>query len=157
MNETMVTVVGNVVSDPTLRVTSGGVKVTSFRLASTERRYDRGVGGWCDGDTIYWSVSCWRRSAENVADSLAKGQPVVVHGRLRERAYEVEGQRRTSLEIEATTVGHDLSRGVARFRKAVPSGPGGGGGGEGATVTTLPTEPVTAAGPGAAPAEDIPA
>jgi single-strand DNA-binding protein len=158
MNETMVTVVGNVVSDPTLRVTSGGAKVSSFRLASTERRYDRVAGGWRDGDTVYWQVSCWRRAAENVADSLAKGQPVVVHGRLRERRYEVEGQLRTSLEIEASTVGHDLSRGVARFRKAAPAGPRDGASGVEATVTTLPTDAALADGSPSAPAaNDIPA
>ena len=158
MKETLVTVVGNVVTDPTLRVTSGGAKVTKFRLASTERRYDKLAGGWRDGDTIYWWVSCWRRAAENVADSLAKGQPVVVHGRLRENRYEVEGQPRTSLEIEASTVGHDLSRGVARFRKAAPGpGGGGGGGGQDATVTTLPTEPAPTGPPGVPAAEDIPA
>jgi single-strand DNA-binding protein len=157
MNETMVTVVGNVVSDPTLRVTSGGAKVASFRLASTERRFDRGVGGWRDGDTIFWQVSCWRRAAENVADSLVKGQPVVVHGRLRERGYEVEGQRRTSLEIEASTVGHDLSRGVARFRKAAPPAPGGAGGPADATVTALPTDAAPAGPAGAPPVDDVPA
>jgi single-strand DNA-binding protein len=152
MNETMVTVVGNVVSDPTLRVTSGGAKVSSFRLASTERRYDKVAGGWRDGDTTYWQVSCWRRAAENVADSLAKGQPVIVCGRLRERRYEVEGERRTSLEIDASAVGHDLSRGVARFRKAVASGAGSGDGRE-ATVTTLPTDPAPVDPPGAGAAE----
>jgi single-strand DNA-binding protein len=157
MKETLVTVVGNVVTDPTLRVTSGGAKVTKFRLASTERRYDKVTGGWRDGDTIFWWVSCWRRAAENVADSLAKGQPVVVHGRLRENRYEVEGQPRTSLEIDASTVGHDLSRGVARFRKAAPPGPGGGDRGADATVTTLPTEPAPADRPDASVAEDVPA
>jgi len=160
MNETLVTVVGNVVTDPTLRVTSGGAKVTKFRLASTERRFDRVAGGWRDGDTTYWQVTCWRRAAENVADSLAKGQPVVVHGRLRESRYEVEGQPRTSLEIDAWTVGHDLSRGVARFRKVAP-GPGGGGGGGDATVTTLPTEPTEPTEPAGprreAVVEDVPA
>ncbi len=73
-------------------------------------------------------MSCWRRAADNVVDSLVRGQPVVVHGRLRGRSYEVEGQRRTSLEIDAITVGHDLSRGVARFRKTVSGSPDGGGG-----------------------------
>ena len=161
MNETMVTVVGNVVSDPTLRVTTSGAKVTSFRLASTERRFDRGTGGWRDGDTTFWQVSCWRRAAENVADSLAKGQPVVVHGRVRERGYEVEGQRRTSLEIDATTVGHDLSRGVARFRRAAPAGPAGGGERPDATVTALPSdarpEPPVPSDQGGAAAEGVPA
>jgi single-strand DNA-binding protein len=78
----------------------------------------------------------------------------VVHGRLRERGYEVEGQRRTSLDIEATTVGHDLTRGVASFRKAVLPGPGGG---DGAVVTSLPTDPAPAGTPGARAPEDIPA
>lgn len=118
MNETVLTVVGNVASDPTLRATSSGVKVASFRLASTERRYDKGLNSWRDGETLFWSVSCWRALGENVAESLEKGQPVIVHGRLRERVYEVEGQRRTSLDIDAVIVGHDLARGVARFRKA---------------------------------------
>lgn len=118
MNETVLTVMGNVASDPTLRATSSGVKVASFRLASTERRFDKGLNAWRDGDTLFWSVSCWRGLGENVAESLAKGQPVIVHGRLRERSYEVDGQRRTTLDIDAVTVGHDLSRGVAGFRKA---------------------------------------
>ena len=102
-------------------------------------------------------MTCWRRAAENVADSLAKGQPVVVHGRLRENRYEVDGQPRTSLEIDASTVGHDLSRGVARFRKVAPGGGGGGGGGADATVTTLPTEAAPTGPPGAPATEDVPA
>jgi single-strand DNA-binding protein len=155
MNETMVTVVGNVVSDPTLRVTSGGAKVSSFRLASTERRYDREAGGWRDGETLYWQVSCWRRAAENVADSLVKGQPVVVHGRLRERRYEVEGERRTSLEIDASTVGHDLSRGVARFRRAAQQGPADGAAALTFPVTAVPPE--ATADPPAAQVADVPA
>jgi single-strand DNA-binding protein len=118
MNETVLTVVGHVASEPALRVTSSGMKVASFRLASTERRYDKGLSAWRDGDTIFWSVSCWRAAAENVADSLLKGQPVIVHGRLKERGYEKDGQHRTSLEIDATTIGHDLTRGVAVFTKA---------------------------------------
>ncbi len=162
MNETMVTVVGHVASEPTMRVTSAGDRVTRFRLASTERRYDRGAGGWRDGETIFWDVSCWRRAAENVADSVSKGQPVVVHGRMRTRGYEVDGQRRTSLEIDARTVGHDLTRGVATFRKSAPR-PRDGGPGEpvprpevttDAAVATLPSDraqhPATRSGDGTA-------
>jgi single-strand DNA-binding protein len=119
MNETVLTVVGNVATEPTLRSTSSGVKVASFRLASTERRFDKGLNGWRDADTLFWWVSCWRSLGENVAESVVKGQPVVVQGRLRERTYDdKDGQRRTSLEIEASIVGHDLSKGIATFRKA---------------------------------------
>jgi single-strand DNA-binding protein len=124
MNETMVTVIGNVTNDPTLRATSGGTRVTSFRLAATERRYDKSLGAWRDGDTVFWGVSCWRGLAEHVADSVTKGQPVMVFGRLRQRDYELDGQRRTSLEIDALAVGHDLTRGVARFERARRAEPG---------------------------------
>jgi single-strand DNA-binding protein len=118
MNETVLTVVGHVASEPQLRVTTTGARVGSFRLAVTERRFDKALSAWRDGDTIFWSVSCWRSAAENVVDSLEKGQPVVVHGRLKQRSFEKDGVHRTSLEIDAVTVGHDLTRGVATFVKA---------------------------------------
>ena len=119
MNETLLTVVGHVANEPTLRVTSSGTHVTGFRLACTERRYDKGLGAWRDGDTMFWGVSCWRAAAENVADSLVKGQPVIVHGRVKERTYDdKDGVRRSSMEIDALAVGHDLTRGVAKFTKA---------------------------------------
>lgn len=119
MNETVVTVVGNVASELTLRATSAGTRVASFRVASTERRYDNALGTWRDAHTTFYRVNCWRSAAENVADSLEKGQPVVVTGKLRDKPWEdKDGVRRSSLEIDAATVGHDLTRGVARFTKA---------------------------------------
>jgi single-strand DNA-binding protein len=118
VNETIVTVVGHVATDPSLRTTSNGAKVTSFRLASTERRYDRGLGDWRDGDTMFYTVTTWRNAAENVARSVHKGQPVLVHGRLRDSSYDKDGQRRLVVEIVADSVGHDLSRGVAVFTKS---------------------------------------
>lgn len=122
MNETMVTVVGHVATDPTLRTTAGGARVASFRLASTERRFDKGAATWRDGATTFFTVTAWRTTAENVCESVTKGQPVVVHGRLRDSSYDnKEGQRRTVLEIEAFALGHDLSRGLARFTKVSPA------------------------------------
>jgi single-strand DNA-binding protein len=122
MNETMVTVVGHVATDPTLRTTAGGARVASFRLASTERRFDKGAGSWRDANTTFFTVTTWRTMAENVCDSVQKGQPVVVHGRLRDSSYDnKEGLRRTVLEIEAFSLGHDLSRGVATFTKVSPT------------------------------------
>ncbi len=93
MNETVLTVVGNVASDPQLRVTTSGARVGSFRLASTERRYDKALSAWRDGDTDLLHASrAGGRHAENVVDSLEKGQPVVVHGRFRHRSLR-EGRR----------------------------------------------------------------
>jgi single-strand DNA-binding protein len=118
MNETMVTLVGHVATEPALRFTTGGARVTSFRLASTERRFDKGVNGWRDAYTTFFTVTTWRTMAENVLASVTKGQPVVVHGRLRDSSYEAkDGHWRTVLEVEAFALGHDLSRGVSTFEK----------------------------------------
>jgi single-strand DNA-binding protein len=117
VNETIVTVTGNVATEPTLRTTRSGARVAGFRLASTERRYDRNVREWRDGDTTWFQVTCWRALAENVMSSVAKGQPVVVHGRLRDASYEKDGQRRTVIEVEAYALGPDLARGVASFTR----------------------------------------
>lgn len=123
MNETVLTVTGYVAQEPKLRVTAAGTRVVSFRLATTERRFDKSLNGWRDGDTIFFTVTCWRLIGENVLDSLKKGEPVLVQGRLRDGTYEKEGVSHTVFEIEAHAVGHDLSRGVSRFTKATPPRP----------------------------------
>lgn len=110
MNETHVTVVGNVVSAITPRTVADGALVVNFRVASNARRLDRATGEWMDGDQLFAQVSCWRRLAENVLDCLVTGDPVVVTGRLYTRSYEVEGDRRSQVAIEATAVGVELSR-----------------------------------------------
>lgn len=110
MNETMVTVVGNVISDVQKRDTQAGVPLASFRMASNERRFDKATEQWVDGDRIYLSVTCWRRLALGVLTSLEKGDPIVVRGRLFTRNYETEGNRRTVTELEAYQLGPDLSR-----------------------------------------------
>lgn len=112
--DTQVTVVGNLVADPRLATTSSGHLVTSFRIASTPRRFDRGSGEWRDGETLYANVTCWRGLAENVASSLHKGQSAIVVGRLSVRPYETkDGEKRQSVDIDAVAVGPDLSRTMA--------------------------------------------
>jgi single-strand DNA-binding protein len=117
MNDTWMTIVGNVVDEPRRRETKNGHTVTNFRVASTSRRYDREQERWVDNDTLYVTVTAWRAQGDNVAESLHKGQPVVVYGRYYTRDYRVNDQVRTSYELEATAVGHDLSRGVALFTR----------------------------------------
>ncbi len=119
MKQTNVTVVGHVATEPHLRETATGIKVTNFRLATTERRYDRGLKQWRDGDTMFFSVACWRALAENVHSCVRKGQPVIIEGRLHTSSYDdKDGATRVVIEIEASTVGHDLTRGVSAFTKA---------------------------------------
>ena len=128
MNEIPVTLVGNVVTDVAGTTTQSGAEVAWFRLASTPRHFDRASSRWVDGDTSYVRVSCWRLLARNVVASITKGDPVVVAGRLRVREWERDGKRGISVEVDASAVGHDLSRGISAFsrpaRSAVlPDGP----------------------------------
>lgn len=117
MNETTMTIVGNLVDAPNLRRTKNGHCVANFRVASTPRRFDREKGAWVDGDTLFVTVTAWRALGENVAASLRKGMPVVVTGRYCQREYEKNEALRTAYELEASAVGPDLSRGVATFEK----------------------------------------
>lgn len=117
MNETLITLVGNVVADVRLRATQAGAPFATFRMASNPRRFDRELARWVDGDPLFVSVVCWRTLAENVVESLTLGDPVVVTGRVRTNEWEHEGQRYFALEVEATAVGHDLSRGKSTFTR----------------------------------------
>ena len=120
MNETVVTLIGNVATDVRSTTSQAGVPISSFRIASTTRRFERGKG-WTDLDTIYVTVVCWRALAENVAASLSKGDPVVVSGRLRMRQWTADdGRAGTSVELEASAAGHDLNRGVSEFSRVRP-------------------------------------
>lgn len=123
MNETMVTMIGNVATVVTYAQTAAGVPVANFRMAATERRYDREKGEWVDGETSWVTVTAWRWLAANVVSSLNKGDPVVVSGRLRVREWGEEEKRRCVVEIDARVVGHDLGRGTTAFRWAVQAKP----------------------------------
>ncbi|MFE4590139.1 single-stranded DNA-binding protein [Streptomyces laurentii] len=118
MNETTVTLVGNVATNVEYRDTvTGGM--ARFRFAVTARRWDRERAAWADGPTSFYTVSAWRTLAVNLAASVSVGEPLVVHGRLRIREEEHDGRRKTFVDVDATAVGHDLTRGTAAFRRAV--------------------------------------
>lgn len=123
MNETVVTVVGNVATRPEFRKTPTGVAVARFRLATTARRWDRERGGWADGHTSFYTVWAWRQLGENVVASVGVGEPVVVQGRLRVREEERDGQRWISADVDAIACGHDLTRGTSAFRRVSATPP----------------------------------
>jgi len=119
MNESFVTVVGNVVSDPISRPTKVGRPFASLRIASTTRRWDPEKRAFVDGSTNFLNVVAFNALAANVMTSVKKGHPVVVYGRLRVNQWETEkGEPRTSAEIDAFTIGHDLTRGQVTFTKS---------------------------------------
>lgn len=110
MYETTMTMVGRLATAVTrVDFKDGGLKAT-FRLASTERRFDRGSQQWVDGSRLFLTVVCWRALAEHVLATLTVGDPVIVQGRLREREYEKDGRVHSVIEIDAATVGPDLGR-----------------------------------------------
>ncbi|WP_443045298.1 single-stranded DNA-binding protein [Streptomyces sp. MOE7] len=123
VNDTMVTLVGNAATAVEHRQTTAGVTVARFRLAATSRRWDKAQERWTDGETSFYTVRSWRGLADNVAASVAVGEPLVVQGRLRlregEQPPERGGQRWFSAEVDAVAIGHDLSRGTAAFRRVV--------------------------------------
>ncbi|WP_306208696.1 single-stranded DNA-binding protein [Actinoplanes sp. RD1] len=117
MFDTTIVVIGNVLTAPEWRRTNNSnTLVANFRVASTSRRFDRESGNWTDGSQFRIRVTCWRKLAEGVASSVKVGDPIMVSGRLATRDWtDADGQRRTTYEMDAHAVGHDLSRGRARF------------------------------------------
>jgi single-strand DNA-binding protein len=118
INDASIDLAGFVVSEPSFKRLATGTSTAKLRVAYTERRLNRETGEWGDGPTSFVTVLCWRALADNVAMCLRKGEPVLVRGRLRVREYEgKDGSRGTETEIDASSVGHDLSRGVAHFSR----------------------------------------
>jgi single-strand DNA-binding protein len=117
MNDTTITITGNLVDEPELRFTPAGTAVARFRVASTPRYQQNGQ--WKDGDTLFLTCNAWRQLAENTAESLQKGMRVIVTGRLRQRAYETtEGEKRTVYEVEADEVAASLRGATVKVTRA---------------------------------------
>lgn len=132
MNDTLITLQGWLGSDVTVRQ-AGEVSVASFRVACTPRRYQRKTDEWVDGDTQWYTVSAWRTLADNCAQSLRRGDPVVIHGRLTAQTWtNSAGIEVTGFQVDATFIGHDLTRGTSRFTRATRPA-------DGAATTAAPT------------------
>ncbi|MBU6265564.1 MAG: single-stranded DNA-binding protein, partial [Actinomycetales bacterium] len=112
-----ITLTGLVATTPRHLTTSEGLAITSFRLASSQRRFDRAANRWVDGDTNWYTVSSFRSLAENVATSVSKGDRVIVTGKLRIRDWENTDRSGTTVEVEAEALGHDLTWGIASYTR----------------------------------------
>jgi single-strand DNA-binding protein len=122
MFETPLTVVGHIVNDPQRRKV-GDQEVIKFRVASNSRRRT-GEGGWEPGNSLFVTVNCWGKLVTGVGAALGKGAPVIVVGHVYTSEYEDrDGNRRSTLEMRATSVGPDLSRAIVRIEKPGYTGP----------------------------------
>ena len=99
-----ITVVGNLTGDPELRHTQTGKPYTNLTVAANDRYKDAQTGEWKDGDTTFLRGTIWGPLAEAVI-GLSKGQKVIVVGRLKQRDYEHEGQKRTTMELDVQEIG----------------------------------------------------
>jgi single-strand DNA-binding protein len=113
------TVAGLVATTPRHLITADGLPITSFRLASSSRRYDRSLGKWVDGETNWYTVTAFRQLAINAHESINKGDRVFVQGVLRVRDWDNGERSGTSIEIEAEAMGHDLTWGKSVFTRTV--------------------------------------
>lgn len=113
-----VTLVGYVAQDPNIRTTATGKQLTKVRVGTTPRYRDNETGQWRDAESSYYTITCWNKLAAHVRASLHKGDPVIVKGKLKTSTFEDKnGQLKTSVEITADTMGHDLSRGPANYMR----------------------------------------
>ena len=120
MGDIVISVVGHIGTTVECKVTANGAHFTSFRLATTPRHWSKAQNGYVDEVTNWITVHCWRSLAVNAAKSLLRGQPVIVVGKLKTQEWVRDGVQRSRFILEATAVGHDLSRGVATFSKTPP-------------------------------------
>jgi single-strand DNA-binding protein len=113
------TVSGLVATTPRHLVTQEGLPITSFRLASSKRRFDKTKKIWVEGDTNWFTITSFRQLAINSAASISKGDRIVVSGKLKIRDWDNGERSGTSVEVDAESLGHDLVWGTAEFSRTV--------------------------------------
>jgi single-strand DNA-binding protein len=109
--------IGNLTKDPELRFTPNGTPVASFSIAVNRRFQNKQSGEW-ESEADFFNVAAWFKLAENVAESLGKGDRVIVSGRLSQENWDdKQGQKRTSYRIVANIVAPSLEFAVCRIEK----------------------------------------
>jgi single-strand DNA-binding protein len=112
-------VAGIVATTPRHLVTQDGLPITSFRLAASQRRYDKAQNKWIDGETNWYTITSFRQLAVNASQSISKGDRISVAGRIRVRDWDNGDRAGTSVEVEATHLGHDLAWGTSVYTRSV--------------------------------------
>lgn len=109
---------GNLTRDPELKITSKGSALTRLSVACNQRRYNKDTQQWEDGDATYLDVVAFGDLANNVAESLVKGDAVIIVGQLTSSSWETQdGDKRTRLEVRADNIGPDLRRATAKVTR----------------------------------------
>ncbi|WCO67073.1 single-stranded DNA-binding protein [Iamia majanohamensis] len=127
-NDNNVTLTGNLTRDPELRFTPSGQAMATFGLAVNRRWQNRQTNEW-EEQTSFFDVKCWAQMAENVSESLGRGNRVVVSGRLEQRSWETDqGDKRSKVEVVADEIAPSLRWATVQITRNERSGGGDGGG-----------------------------
>jgi single-strand DNA-binding protein len=118
-----ITIVGNIVTTPENKRTQSGLSITTFRVASSQRRFDRATAAWTETGTNWYSVSAFRGLADHAFQSLRRGERVVLTGRLRLRQWDNGTKQGTSADVEVDAIGHDLLWGTTVYTKDAEARP----------------------------------
>lgn len=113
----LVQIIGNVATEPRHIVTTAGLPITTFRLASTSRRYDKERNIWVNGETNWYTVTSFRQLSVNSKASIHVGDRLIVQGKIHLREWKKEEKFGIYVEIEANAIGHDLSWGTSSFSR----------------------------------------
>lgn len=115
---------GNLTRDPELRYTPNGTAQTVLGVACSRLRTDRATGQRTE-ETSFFDVVCWSDLAENVAESLHKGDRVAVIGRLQQRTWQDKdtGANRYKVEVVADEVAPSLRWATAKVVRNVRTSP----------------------------------
>ncbi len=135
-----ITLTGIVATDPKAITTAEGLAITSFRLGSNQRRFDKASEKWVDGETNWYTITTFRQLATNVAVSLHKGERIIVTGKLRLREWQKDEKKGINVDVEAESLGHDLFWGTAAFSRSAGSTSSAPELGAGTPQATFPTE-----------------
>ena len=115
-----ITVAGLVATTPRFLTTQEGVNILSFRLASSERFFNKETSLWdYNSNTNWYTINVFGETAKNARDSIEKGHRIVVAGRLELRDWDNGERSGTSAEVEADSIGHDLTWGTSQFTRTV--------------------------------------
>lgn len=118
MRDIQTTLLGNATADPIERTQTDGSPSASVRIAVTGSYFNTTTGDFADRKTEFITVFARRNLARNLLASVRKGQPLVVSGRLSTSEWTGEDETpRHSLNIQAESIGHDLTYGTATFAK----------------------------------------
>lgn len=140
---TAITIIGNLTEDPELKFTPSGAAVANFSIAETTRTFDRQANEWKDGNVNYYRCAAWRELAENVAESLQKGQQVIVVGALEVKNFDrQDGSKGTSANVTVAEIGPSLKWATAKVTRAQRSG-----GGQSRQQQSQPTQPTQQSSP----------